>query len=149
MIPKIVNSKINTLGVKNDLSRCIFVFSFNNINNVNKILRDRIQLINLNGFNKQEKLKIAKKFLIPKTLEQFNLKEINFKDEAIMFLIENYSKEEGVRSLKHIIKKIVSKINLFSLCNDKTINKQKINIKYPLNVSLVFVKKLLELNIKS
>ncbi len=133
-------------GLEIDLSRCIFVFSFNNINNVNKILRDRIQLINLNGFNKQEKLKISKKFLIPKTLEQFNLKEINFKDEAIMFLIENYSDEQGVRSLKHIIKKIVSKINLFSLCSDKTINKQKINIKYPLNVSLVFLKKLLELN---
>ena len=128
-----------------DLSKCIFVFSFNDIDNINKILKDRIQLINLNGFTKQDKLKICKKFLIPKTLNEFNLKQIYFKDDAILFLIDTYSKEEGVRDLKHILKKIISKINLINYCDHKDINKQKIKIRFPLNISSVFIKKLLEL----
>ncbi len=132
-------------GVNIDLSKCIFVFSFNDPENVNKILRDRIQMINLNGFTKQEKMKICKKFLIPKILKEFNLTNIMFKDEALSFLIENYSKEQGVRNLKHILKKITSKINLIKCCNNKDINKQKIRVKFPLNISESFIKKLLEL----
>jgi ATP-dependent Lon protease len=132
-------------GVNIDLSKCIFVFSFNDPENINKILRDRIQLINLNGFTKQEKLKICKKFLIPNILKEFNLTNIIFKDDALVFLIDEYSKEEGVRNLKHIIKKIISKINLIKCCNSKDINKQKIRVKFPLNISQIFVKKLLEI----
>ena len=132
-------------GVNIDLSKCIFVFSFNDPENVNKILRDRIQMINLNGFTKQEKLKICKKFLIPNILREFNLENIMFKDDALSFLIDTYSKEEGVRDLKHVLKKIISKINLIKCCNSKNINKQKIKIKFPLNISESFVKKLFEL----
>ena len=101
-------------------------------------------MINL-GITKQEKMKICKKFLIPKILNEFNLTNITFKDEALSFLIENYSKEQGVRNLKHILKKITSKINLIKYCNNKDINKQKIRVKFPLNISESFIKKLLEL----
>ena len=132
-------------GVNIDLSKCIFVFSFNDPENINKILRDRIQMINLNGFTKQEKLKICKKFLIPKILSEFNLENIIFKDDSLSFLIDKYSQEEGVRNLKHILKKIISKINLIKFCSDKQINKQKIRVKFPLNISEAFVRKLLEI----
>lgn len=132
-------------GVNIDLSKCIFVFSFNDPENINKILRDRIQMINLNGFTKQEKLKICKKFLIPKILSEFKLSNVVFKDESLSFLIGKYSEEEGVRNLKHILKKIISKINLIKYCNDKNINKQKIRVKFPLNISEAFVRKLLEI----
>ena len=96
-------------GINIDLSKCIFVFSFNDQSKINNILKDRIQLINVNGFSKKDKLKICKKFLLPKMLNQFNLNNIQMSNESIIFLIDNYSNEEGVRSLKHKLKKIFSK----------------------------------------
>ena len=128
-------------GINIDLSKCIFVFSFNDESKINNILKDRIQLINVNGFSKEDKLKICKKFLIPKILNDFNLNNIKIKSEAIMFLIDNYSKEEGIRNLKHKIKKIVSKINLLQY-SDFDLHEEKINIKFPLNVNLNLIKKL-------
>ena len=128
-------------GINIDLSKCIFVFSFNDQSKINNILKDRIQLINVNGFSKKDKLKICKKFLVPKMLNQFNLNNIQISNEAIMFLIDNYSTEEGVRSLKHKIKKIFSKINLLQY-SDSDIYKQNINIKFPLNINLNLIKKL-------
>ena len=128
-------------GINIDLSKCIFVFSFNDQSKINNILKDRIQLINVNGFSKKDKLKISKKFLLPKMFDQFNLNNIQMSNESIMFLIDNYSNEEGVRSLKHKLKKIFSKINLLQY-SDLDIYKQNINIKFPLNINLDLIKKL-------
>ena len=128
-------------GINIDLSKCIFVFSFNNPNKINNILKDRIQLIKVDGFVNKDKIKIAKNFLIPKILDEFNLKNIKFKHEAINYFVETYSKEDGVRELKHILKKLISKINFIKYTNNELMN-YKVNIKFPLNISLSLIKKL-------
>jgi ATP-dependent Lon protease len=128
-------------GINIDLSKCIFVFSFNDQNKINNILKDRIQLIKVDGFDNKDKINIAKKFLIPKILEEFNLNNIRFKQESIIYFVETYSKEDGVRELKHILKKLISKINLIKYSNNDLMN-YKITLKFPLNISLSLIKKL-------
>ena len=128
-------------GINIDLSKCIFVFSFNDPNKINNILKDRIHLIKVDGFNNKEKIKIAKNFLIPKILDEFKLYDIKIKHEVINYFVENYSNEDGVRELKHILKKLISKINLIKFSNNKLMN-YKVTLKFPLNISLCLIKKL-------
>ena len=128
-------------GINIDLSKCIFVFSFNDPSKINNILKDRIQLIKVDGFENKEKKKIAKHFLIPKILDEFKLTNIKLKPEVINYFVETYSKEDGVRELKHMLKKLISKINLIKyLKNDLT--NYKVTLKFPLNISLCLIKKL-------
>ena len=128
-------------GINIDLSKCIFVFSFNDPSKINNILKDRIQLIKVDGFENKEKIKIAKNFLIPKILDEFKLTNIKFKSEVINYFVETYSKEDGVRELKHILKKLISKINLIKYSNNDLMN-YKVSLKFPLNISLCLIKKL-------
>lgn len=108
-------------GVKIDLSRCLFVFSMNNIQDVNPILRDRIEIIRVNGFNQNEKKTICKKFIIPKELKDIglNINDILFQDNIIDYIICKLPKEDGVRTLKKNIQKIIRKINVNRFINNK------------------------------
>ena len=124
-------------GIDINISRSIFVFSFNNINDINPILRDRLNLIRLDGFDIQDKFTISKDFLIKQILKEFNAEDIHFTDECIMYIIKQYSNEQGVRELKRKIKDIVSKVNLIRLSDDfllscnilkKTINSKNVLI---------------------
>ena len=78
-------------------------------------------------------------FRIP--IKKYNLNEIKFKLIAINYFVENYSNEDGVRELKHILKKVISKINLLKYSNNDLMN-YKVNLKFPLNISLPLIKKL-------
>ena len=128
-------------GINIDLSKCIFVFSFNDPTKINNILKDRIQLIQVDGFDKKEKYNICKNFLIPKIYDEFNIKNIDINQNVINYFIEKYSHEDGVRELKHILKKLISKINLIKYStNDLLTN--KIKLKFPLNITLPLIKKL-------
>jgi ATP-dependent Lon protease len=103
-----------------DLSRCLFIFSYNDENAVNPILRDRMYRIQTKGYDVKEKTIIAKKYLLPKIREQVNFKEgdIVIPDEVIQYIISNESmtqKEEGVRNLKRCLEIIHTKLNLFRL----------------------------------
>ena len=128
-------------GININLSKCIFVFSFNDPNKINNILKDRIQLIKVDGFNSKDKIKIANDFLIPKILNEYNINDIRIKSVALSYFVEKYSNEDGVRELKHILKKLISKINLIKYSNNDLMN-YKINLKFPLNISLPLIKNL-------
>ena len=128
-------------GINIDLSKCIFVFSFNDPTKINNILKDRIQLIQVDGFDKKDKYKICKNFLIPKIYDEFNIKNIDINQNVINYFIETYSHEDGVRELKHILKKLISKINLMKYSNNDLIS-NKIKLKFPLNITLPLIKKL-------
>ena len=105
-------------------------------------MKDRIQLINVDGFKKKETIKIANNFLIPKILEEFKMNNVKFKHESILYFVNNYSDEYGgVRELKHIFKKLISKINLIKYSSGDIIS-EKVNLKFPLNISLSLIKKL-------
>lgn len=107
-------------GIDLDLSRCLFIFSHNNIEKVNPILRDRMYNISVKGFSLKEKLLIAEEYLLPAALKEAGLHEkVSINKDILQHVIENYTGGEGgVRELKRCIQTIVSKINLLRFYNN-------------------------------
>ena len=107
-------------GIDLNLSRCLFIFSHNNNDKVNPILRDRMYNIQVDGFNLKEKLVIAEQYLVNSALKEVNLYEkISLSKEILTQIIENFTGEEkGVRELKRCIQTIVSKMNMLRFYND-------------------------------
>ena len=121
-------------GIDFDLSKCIFIFSFNEEHKVNRILKDRMTVIRTTGFKIHDKIKIAQNYLIPRllTLVGFKDKDISFSDSLIEFIIENYTLEAGVRRLKEFLLEIITEVNLRKLDGSKIFNKA---IKLPLTIT--------------
>ena len=107
-------------GIDLDLSRCLFIFSHNNHERVNPILRDRMYNIQVGGFGIKEKLVIAENYLTPAALREVNLFEkIGISRDLITYIIENFTGEEkGVRELKRCMQTLVSRLNLLRFYND-------------------------------
>ena len=99
-------------GIDLDISKSLFIFSFNDITKVNPILLDRLIVIKTKGFEKEDKLNISKKFLIPKILEKLGISHTDFvlDDNVIEHIIEKYTDEKGVRKLQQYLEAIISKI---------------------------------------
>jgi ATP-dependent Lon protease len=96
-----------------DLSKCLFIFSYNDESLINPILRDRMYVVDVNGYTKKDKIIIFRNYLLPSILKEFNLEEnIEIDDSSIEYLIEITPEEEGVRNLKRNIETLISKINL-------------------------------------
>ncbi len=91
----------NYLELEYDLSKVLFIATANNINNIQPALRDRLEIIDLSGYAVEEKIEIAKQHLIPKQKEAHGLKNITVKasDKVIERVIEDYTRESGVRDL--------------------------------------------------
>ena len=110
-------------GIDFDLSKCLFIFSYNDESKVNPILRDRMYKIKTNGYIPSEKQIIAKDYLIPKIEANigFQSSDIVFPEQLIQYIIENYANEEkGVRTLKRCIETIFTKLNLFRMFSPGT-----------------------------
>src|SRR6185436_9323201 len=92
----------NYLGVDFDLSRVMFIATANQLDTIPGPLRDRMEIIQLPGYTEDEKLQIARKYLVKRQLESNGLKEeqVTVTDEAIRALIADYTREAGVRSLE-------------------------------------------------
>jgi len=124
-----------------DLSKCLFIFSYNDETKVNPILRDRMYKIQTTGYNKKEKLIISNNYLLPKIREQinFNSDEIKITDEAINYIIENNCNNEyGVRNLKRCLEIIYTKLNLYRLMKPNTNLFEKdmsLKVVFPFNVT--------------
>jgi ATP-dependent Lon protease len=135
-----------------DLSKCLFIFSYNDESKVNPILRDRMYRIQTKGYDTKEKLTIAKNFLLPKIREQvaFKEEEVIIPDETLEFIIttEGYSKkEEGVRNLKRCLEIIYTKLNLFRLMKpDQNLFKtdMELEVKFPFTVTKKAVEALIK-----
>jgi ATP-dependent Lon protease len=106
-------------GIDLDLSRVLFIFSHNNHEKVNPILRDRMYNIAVNGFSMKEKLLIAQEYLLNAALKEAGLYEkVSMSKDILQHIIEHFtSGEAGVRELKRCIQTIVSKINLLRFYN--------------------------------
>jgi ATP-dependent Lon protease len=103
-----------------DLSKCLFIFSYNDESKINPILKDRMYRILTKGYDAKEKTIIAKKHLLPKIREQINFKEedVVINDEILQYIIGHpvFCKgEQGVRNLKRSLEVIHTKLNLFRL----------------------------------
>ena len=123
-----------------DLSKATFVFSLNHIDKINPILRDRMHMIKLDKFNGDEKLTIAKDYILPELYSEYNITvdEVIFKDDILRHIIsKTVEKEDGVRGIKRRIETILSKLNVIKLLltendnNNNTIdNQQEIEIEH-------------------
>jgi endopeptidase La len=110
-------------GIDFDLSKVLFIFSYNDYNKIDKILADRIHRIKFNYMSTNEKIIIMKNYLIPKLLKTVGIKDlIIFNDEIIRHIIENYTVEGGVRKLKEKIFEIIRQINLNLLDDTNYLN---------------------------
>jgi ATP-dependent Lon protease len=103
-----------------DLSKCLFIFSYNDESKVNPILRDRMYRIETKGYDAKEKGIIARNYLLPKIREQvsFTDEEIIIPDDTLQMIISNKGmtkEEDGVRNLKRCLEIIHTKLNLFRL----------------------------------
>ncbi|HEY9125333.1 MAG TPA: endopeptidase La [Bacteroidales bacterium] len=98
----------NYLELEYDLSKVMFIATANNISAIHPALRDRMEMIEVSGYITEEKVEIAKKHLIPRQLEAHGMKKasIAIKSEAIEFIIENYTRESGVRDLDQKLAKV-------------------------------------------
>ena len=101
----------NFLDVDYDLSKVMFIATANNLNTIPGPLLDRMELIEVSGYITEEKIEIARRHLIPKELEANGMKknDIKFSKAAIEAIIENYTRESGVRELEKKIGKILRK----------------------------------------
>ena len=109
-------------GIHLDLSKCLFIFSFNDETKINRILKDRMYVIRTKGFKPDDKISICNDYILPEILStfQFSPTEIIFEKESIIYIIDKYTnKEEGVRNLKRCLESIVSKINIYNLSHIK------------------------------
>jgi ATP-dependent Lon protease len=100
------------LDVEYDLSNVMFICTANVLHTVPQALRDRMEVLQLAGYTEQEKIEIARRFLVPKAVEGSGLsdKNISFADEAIQTIIQRYTREAGVRNLEREINAICRKV---------------------------------------
>ena len=101
--------KDNYLEVDYDLSKVLFIATANSLDSIQPALRDRMEIIEINGYTLEEKTKIAKKHLIPKQKEEHGLKngDLSFDQKAVVKLIDDYTRESGVRGLERKIGSMV------------------------------------------
>jgi ATP-dependent Lon protease len=98
------------IEIEYDLSNVMFIATANSLHDIPYPLRDRMEIIKLSGYTEDEKLEIAKKYLIPRQLEKHGLKTCNFTDVLLREIIRKYTFESGVRNLERELETIIRKI---------------------------------------
>ena len=105
-------------GIDLDLSKALFILSYNDVSAIDKILLDRVHRIKFESLSLEDKLVISKTHILPEVYKKMGLDDmINFDDEVLKFIIDEYTCESGVRKLKEILFEIVGEINLDVLKN--------------------------------
>ncbi len=133
-----------------DLSKCLFIFSYNDESKVNPILKDRMYRIETKGYNYKQKINIANNYLLPKIREQvkFSNEDIIIPEKTIQYLFDNFcNKEDGVRNLKRCLEIIHTKLNLYRLMKPgSNLFEQDMSIKveFPFIVTSDIVDKLIK-----
>ena len=132
-----------------DLSKCLFIFSYNDDQKINPILKDRLYKIQTKGYNKNDKIIIANKYLLPliQNVVKLNNNEIIIPDNILECIINKYTAEEkGVRNFKRCLEIIYTKLNLLRLIKPENNNISKeldIKVNFPLTITEQTLNKLL------
>jgi ATP-dependent Lon protease len=133
-----------------DLSKCLFIFSYNDETKVNSILKDRMYRIKTKGYDKKQKTVISDKYLLPKIREQvkFETEDIVIPQETIHHIIDNHcNKEDGVRNLKRCLEIIYTKLNLYRLMKPGSnlfAEDMALKVEFPFTVTKDIVDKLIK-----
>jgi len=111
----------NYIELDYDLSKVMFIATANSLSYIQAALRDRLEIIEVTGYTVEEKIEIAKRHLIPKQLEAHGVKknQIAFTDEVIERIVEDYTRESGVRMLEKQIAKVVRRVAKFIALKEK------------------------------
>tara|TARA_Y100000591_G_C21829269_1_gene698595 strand:- start:413 stop:2326 length:1914 start_codon:yes stop_codon:yes gene_type:complete len=121
-------------GVSLDLSKVLFIFSYNDVDVIDRILLDRIHRVKFDRLSVTDKVNICNKYLLKEIYENMHMENIlKFSDEILEHIINKYTKEAGVRKLKEILFEIISEINLELL--------EKNNIELPLVITKEMIDK--------
>ena len=132
-----------------DLSRCLFIFSYNDEDKISPILRDRMYQITTKGYDMAQKTTIAQQYLLPKIREQvlFDETEVILDEETLHHIILHHThKEDGVRNLKRCLEMIHTKLNLYRLMKPGTYlfeHDMSMQVKFPMTITPALVDKLL------
>ncbi|MCL4154177.1 UNVERIFIED_CONTAM: hypothetical protein GTU68_020366, partial [Idotea baltica] len=113
----------NFLEVEYDLSRVMFICTANTLSTIHPALRDRMELIEINGYSMEEKLEIAKRHLIPKARKDHGLQasQIKISPKAIQTIIQNYTRESGVRTLSKRLANLSRSVAKEIVLNDQSL----------------------------
>ena len=122
-------------GIDLDLSKALFILSYNDVEAIDKIMLDRIHRIKFNGLTLDEKIVISNKHLLPEIFEKMGLQNmLYFSDEVIKYIINEYTLESGVRKLKEVLFEIIGEINLSILKN------MDLEYEIPINITIDDIK---------
>ena len=133
-----------------DLSKVLFIFSYNDENKVNPILKDRMYRIHTKGYDTKEKHTIAQDYLIPTIEKNINFEkgQIIVPNDTLTFIVNEYTEgEKGVRNLKRCLEILYTKINLYTLMKpDSKLfdGEATIKVEYPFTITPEIVKKLIK-----
>ena len=129
-------------GIPIDISKSLLIFSFNDMENISPILRDRLHIINIPNPSVKDKINIASKFFVKEFKNNFKLneEEVVFDNDVLKHIIERYTTEEsGVRKLRRCIETICMKINTSKLLGECVkelkLSTSKININLPIKLT--------------
>ena len=105
-------------GIDLDLSKALFILSYNDVESIDRIMLDRIHRIQFKNLTLEEKLVISNTYILPEIYEKMGLQNIiHFSNDVLRFVIDEYTLESGVRKLKEILFEIIAEINLDILKN--------------------------------
>jgi ATP-dependent Lon protease len=102
----------NYIEVEYDLSKVLFIATANSLDTIHHALRDRMEIIEISGYTLEEKVQIAKKHLVPKQIKEHGMKptDVNLGTKAIIKVIEDYTRESGVRNLERKLGSVIRNI---------------------------------------
>lgn len=122
-------------GIDLDLSKALFILSYNDVDAIDKVLLDRIHRIKFTSLSLEDKLDIVKIHMLPEIYKKMGMEGLlTFSQEVLSSIIEEYTSEPGVRKLKEILLEIVGEINLDILKN------KNINYTFPIDITIIDVK---------
>jgi hypothetical protein len=126
-------------GVDFDLSQCLFVFSFNDESKVHPVLKDRMRVINVPGYNEKEKKVIVANYIWPDILRHAGIsrEDLSATEEAAEYIIKEYSNgEEGMRNLIRVVEAVVSRVNLIRISDEAAAKAYKfyIPVQFPMKL---------------
>jgi len=104
-----------------DLSKVMFILTANYIDKIPSELKDRLEIIELSSYTTSEKLNIAKEYSIPKLQKEYEIDDFVLDDEVILKIINNYTKESGVRELERLLRKMCRKSLYFRLTDKEKV----------------------------
>jgi len=136
-------------GIDFDLSKALFIFSYNDESLINKILLDRITVVQMDSFNIDDKIKIVRNYLLPEIEKTLCLDrdDIIISDESLRHIINVYTNEKGVRKLKQALETIYYKVNLLRYIETYeglNIDYKIVNFKLPIEVDNDIINMLLK-----